>query len=282
MQATTLAIEAFPQTIIPNKLVKELRTLAKTAGLSIPLVDELAADIFQGKFSENYLHSAHEAASLLRGTLYERYYRIDFNAVANLSDLVKPSRGPSTSPGFASMSADLANAGDKRRSSVAANGTILEQSQILTTHNLASLFKAFDLKHSMKAQLPDLAKKCFKWICRRLQLRFCEWRQELHAIKNSAYAWRQMIFFLSLIEPDEVNSFLEWASEHLSKQDADFQQRFQPAWQGLVATAGSRTAGVTPELDKHTGANSGRVIPFLGWTTGRHWLRAPESAIQKK
>lgn len=33
IQATTLAIEAFPQTILPNPLIKELRALAAGAGI---------------------------------------------------------------------------------------------------------------------------------------------------------------------------------------------------------------------------------------------------------
>jgi hypothetical protein len=78
-KATSLAISAFPYTIVPNKLVKELRTLAKDAGLAVPLVDELAADIFTGSFSANFLHAAHEAARLLQGTIYQRYYGIDYD-----------------------------------------------------------------------------------------------------------------------------------------------------------------------------------------------------------
>lgn len=72
VQATTLAIQAFPYTILPNKLNKELRGLAFAAGIKVPIVDELAADIFMGQFSAKFLAAAQLAGKLLRGTLYER------------------------------------------------------------------------------------------------------------------------------------------------------------------------------------------------------------------
>ena len=34
-------------------------------------------------------------------------------------------------------------------------------------------------------------------------------------IKNSAYAWRQMIFFLALLPTDTTDTFLAWAHDHL-------------------------------------------------------------------
>ena len=47
-EAGTLAMAAFPHTILPNKLVKELRAVANAAGTPLPFVEELAADIFMG------------------------------------------------------------------------------------------------------------------------------------------------------------------------------------------------------------------------------------------
>ena len=56
--AGALAIATFPHTLVPNKLVKELRALALAAGTPLPFVEELAADIFMGAFSETYLKAA--------------------------------------------------------------------------------------------------------------------------------------------------------------------------------------------------------------------------------
>lgn len=55
--------------------------LAKTANLDLPLVDEVAADIFMGEFSNKLLAAAKIASSILKGTIYERYYSIDFDII---------------------------------------------------------------------------------------------------------------------------------------------------------------------------------------------------------
>jgi hypothetical protein len=98
----------------------------------------------------------------------------------------------------------------------------------------------------------------------------------MQTVKNCAYAWRQMILYLSLANGDETPRFLDWASEHVGKQRADFRQRFAPALAGLqlVATGGRfGSDGLDP-------SSSGRR--FFGWTIGRHWLlseqRKEESA----
>lgn len=51
---SALVLSRFPQTIMPNKLLQELRALIKQADLAIPLVDELAVDIFMGQFTPKF------------------------------------------------------------------------------------------------------------------------------------------------------------------------------------------------------------------------------------
>lgn len=80
-----LAVQAFPGTLLPNALVRELGVLARQAELDAPFVEELAADIFTGTFTPKYLAAARAAADLLGGTLYERYYAIDYAAVHDLA-----------------------------------------------------------------------------------------------------------------------------------------------------------------------------------------------------
>jgi hypothetical protein len=99
-EVVLLTLTAFPQAIIPNKLLQELRALAKTARLDLPLVDELAADIFMGDFATSFTRAAKHAADLLEGTLYAAYYGIDYRQVRNLPDQpvvkrrwFKPDRG---------------------------------------------------------------------------------------------------------------------------------------------------------------------------------------------
>src|SRR5262249_59307089 len=66
-EMSALAIAAFPFAILPNKLCQEFRALATGAELDIALVDELAADIFVGRFSEKFVASARLAADFLDG-----------------------------------------------------------------------------------------------------------------------------------------------------------------------------------------------------------------------
>lgn len=258
-----LALSSFPQTIVPNKLLNELRALANDAGLKLAFVDELAADIFMGTFSETFLRAAQDAATLLHGTLYERYYGLPFDAVLRIDDVEKKSRyATSTSPAFEQLCRELADQDGTTRWSVAKNGTIVEQEQILTTHNLATAFNALALADRL--DLGELAKSCFRWVCKELQIAKSPWKSKLRTLKNTAYAWRQMLFFLTL-STTAADDFVAWAEEHLSKRPAAFQARFAPALSGLRAVVHGGefdTQGLTHEGGRR----------FLGWTTGRHWL----------
>lgn len=266
VRITRLVLQSFPQTLLPNKLVRELRALALAAGLVIPLVDELAADIFVGAFSEKYLQSAQMAAPVLSGTLYEDYYGLPLDRVVALNDLETTRYQTPSSPGLYTICAELAGAKEGDRRSVASNGTIIEQCQILTTHNLAQLVTGLDLRDELRQEFPKLARRCFTWICTRLQLPMDDWHVAMQNVKNAAYAWRQMIFYLSFAETDEIPQFLIWAEDHLRTQREDFRQRFAPVVGGLRAVA----AGVRFGEDGWTPTATGRR--FLGWTAGRHWL----------
>jgi hypothetical protein len=80
-EVTILALTSFPQAIIPNKLLQELNALSNGAGLELPLVDELAADIFMGKLSVKFAKAALVAADLLSNSLYATYYGIEYSQV---------------------------------------------------------------------------------------------------------------------------------------------------------------------------------------------------------
>lgn len=69
-----LAMEGFPDVQFPNPLIDELRTLAEAAGVSVPLTEELAADIFMGTFTAKFVEAAGLSCEALRGTVYARYY----------------------------------------------------------------------------------------------------------------------------------------------------------------------------------------------------------------
>jgi hypothetical protein len=270
-EITALTLISFPQAILPNKLLQELRDLAKQARLDLPLVDELAADIFMGQFVGKFVASAKRAGDLLAGSLYATYYDINYDAIQQLPD-ERAARKPSwfsrssgqTDDPFAAMCRARAGA-TTTGWDVAVNGMIIEQQQILTTQNLAVLLSGLGLVPELRGHFVDLARRCFEWICLRQQKNPPKWHALLIMLKNTAYAWRQMVVYLSLVPTSEVEQFFAWADWHLSEQPAEFQSRFRPAIEGLRRAA----AGQSPE----EGTIARR---FLGWTKERHWLLGPK------
>jgi hypothetical protein len=255
-----VALRAFPYTILPNKLITELSSLTNAAALKLPLVEELAADIFMGSFTQKFVEAAKVSARLLEGTLYQRYYAIDVAEIARLPASKIASE-------FASVCARRAGPSVTSRSPVAHNGKIIEQAQILTTHNLAVLFEALPLREQLASQLRSVAETCFAWSVRRLRLRTTDWHQILVNLKNAAYAWRQMVFYLSFTA--DVPEFLAWSRAQLERANSDFRQRFEPAIRGLELAAG----GVVSS-EAAFASGGGRV--FTGWSTDRHWLAPPK------
>ncbi|MFE1171444.1 hypothetical protein [Streptomyces sp. NPDC058773] len=262
-----LAVQGFPGTLLPNPLVRELGVLARQADLGAPMVEELAADIFMGTFAPKFLTAARIAGELLRGTLYERYYGIDYAEIRNLAvaeaaEALTRAYRPRSSPQFAQLC--LSRAGSSGRSRAAANGQVIEQAQILTTHNLATLVRQVGI--SPEPGWQDLAVRCFRTVCR-LTAQVHHHPRPLATIKDAAYAWRQMIFYLALCAPDEQSQLLGRLDEETARHPAHVAARLAPALAGLrlVATGDSFTADGT--------ALGGRARRFLGWSAGKHWLR---------
>jgi hypothetical protein len=266
-RASGAALRAFPQTITPNKLVTELHALAAAAQVTLPLVEELAADIFMGSFTAKFAEAAKVSARVIEGTVYQRYYAVDTFAIARL--------------GTTKLADDFAalcqrRAGPSKGWGVAQNGKILEQCQILTTHNLGVLFERLALGDTLAPHLRAAAEQCFRFVVRQLRMPG-GYREHLHRIKNAAYAWRQMVFYLSISHDraaggvDEPADFTVWARARIASCDEPFRTRFEPALRGLeLAIAGtwSTWAGFV--------AGGGRV--FTGWSTERHWLMPAQLA----
>ncbi|MEV6055547.1 hypothetical protein [Streptomyces sp. NPDC052107] len=264
-----LAVRAFPGTILPNPLVRELSVLARQAELGAPFVEELAADIFMGTFTPKFLTAARVAAELLGGgSLYERYYAIDYRAVRNLAVVeagnaaLRPSHGARTSPGFAALcrqrAAEFAQGAGTSGSWVAGNGTVTEQAQILTTHNLATLVHRVGIEPG--AGWDELALRCFDTVCL-LTGRVHHNPRPLGTIKDIAYAWRQMVFHLSLCTPQEQRRVLDRMTEDTARRPWHIAGRLAPALTGL------RQAIAGDPADAGTGRR------LLGWSTGGHWFR---------
>lgn len=269
-EVSALALGSFPEAIVPNKLLSEMVALAASAGIALPLTEELAADIFMGAFGVKFAESAKCAARLLRGTLYARYYDLPCDEVLALDD-ASDRWGAKVSPGFLALcAARAAAAGDgeaRAWRTPAQNGMVLEQAQILTTHNLATLYDGLALRELLDGREGELARACFAFVCRRLQVFAENHHARLIALKASAYAWRQMLFFASVASPQEQAAFLPWLEEHFAREDEVFRAVFHPAMEGLrVISRGGRFDSSGADAQGRGGRR------FLGWGTGRHWL----------
>ncbi|MFD3730411.1 hypothetical protein [Streptomyces sp. NPDC058632] len=267
-QLGELAVQAFPGTILPNPLVREFGVLERQCDMGAPFVEELAADIFMGTFSPKFLTAARVAGELLGGTLYERYYGIDYAAIRDLAiaetgAALTRSYGARTSPGFTRLCAERAGAAS-RSWSAAANGTVIEQAQILTTHNLATLVHRVGI--APRPSWADLAHRCFVTVCRPVS-RVHRNPRPLGTIKDAAYAWRQMVFHLSLCPPEEQRRVLTALDEETARHPVHVATRLAPALAGLaLVTEGGA-------FDGDGTADGGRARRFLGWSTDGHWMR---------
>jgi len=182
--------------------------------------------------------------------------------------------GKTTAEGFTALCqsrASQAHVSGGSGSRVAVNGTILEQSQILTTHNLAILVDALGLRDRVSGLAPELAARTFARLTRSLQQRRPTWRAQLQAVKNAACAWRQAIYFLSLCPPPvQAEALARLRGQVQAAGNEELQARFQPVIDGMAhVIAGGRfdADGSAPD------PGGGRR--FLGWTVGRHWILDP-------
>ena len=193
-----LVVLNFPYAILPNKLLQEFRSLLKQSNKNIPLTDEVAADIFMGGFSPKYAKAAFMAANDLEGSLYARYYNIDYTDV-------KLKCAPKNGDFENCQASEFSSICNKRVESknnnwsVAINGMVIEQQQIVTTHNMSQLFGLVEFN----IDIIQLVFDCFKWISKRYKFNNHDFRANLIMVKNIAYAWRQMIFLLSKLDVQE-------------------------------------------------------------------------------
>ncbi len=260
-QTVTTVLTTFPHQIIPNNFIRQLREVAARAEITIPLVDEILVDRWDGVFADAYLDAARVGARLLRESLYDHYYELPSTRIFALDPA-----------GFAALCAERAS----RTGAPPQSGVVVEQAQILTTHNLAALFQEFGIDHS--TSLAPLAERTFEWILWRLQRPQKDWRGQQTALKQTAAAWRQLVFLLSFLARERQTAFLDWSVERLELHPAEFQQRFEPVIAGLRA---SMAAERFDERGVHP-ASGGRR--FLAFTAGTHWilpraapLRAPRA-----
>ncbi|MGW1998120.1 hypothetical protein [Embleya sp. NPDC001921] len=257
-----LTVRAFPGTIVPNPLLQELGSLARQAGVGAVFTEELAADIFMGTFSAKFLRAAQEAAVLLEGSLYARYYGIDYAAIRTIDD-VRRERGlaANTSDAFAALCRERAGVDSRSRWWVAANGKVIEQAQILTTHNLAALVHPVGVEPAQGWAEP--ARGAYRTVCRLVQ-QIAGNPRSLGTVKDAAYAWRQALFFLSLCGVEDQFAVIAWMAEETARRPEHTVHRLAPVLAGLrhVFTGGNLDDPAVPNVRR-----------FLGWATDGHWIR---------
>lgn len=234
-------IRHWPGSILPNPLVAELQTLAAAADTTVPLVQEIAADIFMGRFSTKYAAAFDLAAGHLAGTLYARYYRIGGAALETARRAANPAEA------FSELCLARAQT-PGHRWCVVCNGMVVEQAQILTTHNLASLVAAGFAPRDGWRTAAEGAFTHVAGHAARLQGN----RRPQRKLKDLSYAWRQMVFYVAQLDDDRQVEFLDWA-----RQDAVARPEF----------ARERLLSLLDDL-----ARPGVRPPLLGWGHGRHWL----------
>jgi len=290
-----LNYKTFPQTIIVNKLLSSLKTLVDAAGLTdtCPITEELAVDIFEGRFSEKFVAASRIAASILRGSIYERYYDIEqfYRDVLTTEGTV---RGTVTMvPGFgrghnmartgigtahwfgecctarARLPALPASESRYAYRKPAENGQIVEQQQILTTHNLASFFGALSL--ASKLDCLDLSRRTWQWILKEMNNLPEDYRNMLRVCKNVAYAWRQLLFYSSFVEDTGlVIDMLTADMSAFAEAPASLRTRLTD----LLLTPLQAVAYAHADASGRTGGNAA-VTMLLAWVTNRHPLLPP-------
>ncbi|MEZ4438272.1 MAG: hypothetical protein R3B72_04245 [Polyangiaceae bacterium] len=267
-EVVRLTFTAFPHTLIPNPLVTEMQALAKKAELDLALVQEIAADIFMGTFTPKWRRAAEVTRRLLGDTVYARYYDLP-----QLPPNEPTQRhGRDTDDAFAALCRQRALEAGTDGSWVAQNGAVLEQSQILTTHNVASLAETLDLTRELAFLGPSLARRNLRFILARQGQVAPDYISRLRMLKNTAYAWRQALIFLSFAQAAEqpegndiVDEFTADARVALAKQPEPLRNRLWPLLLGLEDIAAGKS------FDVHgRSASGGRR--FLGWSAGHHWL----------
>lgn len=259
----------FPHTQLPNPLLQELNSLTSQVDPSIKWSEELAADIFMGMFSKKIANIlVKNTDSVLPYSLYSQYYRIDYLLLKH--ELLTALSSANTQGGdpYATSRVILKWCEDRTNEkfgsySPAINGGILEQSYILTTHNLSTIFNSIGLADKLKPFLLDMCKQCLQVINRYLQAPYRGYHASLITIKNAAYAWRQCVFYLSYLSQEELQQFILWAENYIDTQSQYFKTLFMPIWNGLMTVIN------TPN-DYNYDDKASHLI-FYGWSE-KHWM----------
>jgi hypothetical protein len=276
LKAAREVLQSWPGTILPNRLLSQFNSITNAGGLGIDFVEELAVDIFCDMLSPKFTKVAAVAIKLVSGTVYAKYYFIPELGNRGLMSLcnrrVKALQGDS-------------------QNYMMRNRLILEQVQILTTHNLATL-----VLMGLTADWEVLAVRAWTTTreCLEKQLKLPDTYWAVHVkrllVKNAAWAWRQAIFFLAMAEKQ--------AKKHADKVEdkndgREVVRRFiRDARAGIPDAPRAETKETSPRLDLILDglasvleeADTEPVRPkriFLGWLVAAPWVFMNDEQLEK-
>ncbi|MFE7508246.1 hypothetical protein [Promicromonospora sp. NPDC057488] len=241
----------FGGTPLPNPLLVELEALASQAGLDVPLVPELAADIFQDAFSRRFAVTA----ALVRehaGPAYLTYYGL----ADDLAELARHDDDKQVFARACRRRAEQSGSGDHW--SVTRNGMVIEQAQIVTSHNLASLAAL-----GVPADPEATARLAFADVLRLVRVAVRPGTAEYVArsdARAAGLAWRHVVWFAALLPEARTHALIG----------------------ELTASVGDESPRLTAALSDLAAAFSGTAPdrPLLGWANGPHPLLAPAGSFR--
>ncbi len=233
-------LQHFPWTIIPNTLLKCFRDLAAAAQLeNVVFTDLICADFFQSQFSNKFPRAARIACRYMQGSVYATYYGV--NCSQSIDDPQTLMRLCVTRAGFGDH--------DRFWSCTSKNGCIIEQMEILTTHNLAGLYEALKLGEDLNGL--ELSRRIWRWM-----LKTMESSTGLCSLKNLAYAWRQLIFFLSTCQHKTLQEAFVVELKTILSQTIDDDRSRRKILDGFIAPLENALHGIPPPR------------PLYGWVSG--------------
>ena len=251
------AMRAFPARLLPNKLLQSLRDLLKRARLSaaVALTEELAADIFDGRFTPKYARAAHQASLALAGSPYERYYGLG-RAFAALSRMVDEGTAEEErTRAFGRFCTELAPEIDASFW-LSRNHAIIEAQQLLTTHNLVPLLHGLGLCERGLLDTEALALAAWKAIVHEYPIETLslavKGKLANHGLRRAiAVAWRQTVILLSLTPPAGQSTLVErfgaWLRGRATpNRSAQAQRGYEAVEAALLTPLAEAIAGKAP------------------------------------
>lgn len=236
-ELAALCARTFPGAGVPDRLLGDLNRFAERSGVRAPFLTWPFADAYHGTLAPEVLPAARIAAELLRGTLYERYYGIDYAAVRDLADaddrvgfvLLCAVRAGHRAPGRPDGDRLLGRA-------LATDPALDEQARVLTAFGLAA-----------PARYAGAAARDGRQAAARAA--FADASRRAAGIKRAARAWRQALFHLSLCGADAQADVTAWLESEADRLPAHASARFAPALAGLRLVVGGGAFGADGTAD---------------------------------